>query len=325
MLRNFAYYTQAYLSYKLKKIKLNYPPIQVSIEPTNLCNFKCNFCNQSSPDHFNKRQAGKMDMVDYEIIIRRIKTECRNVKVISLTLDGEPTLHKDLPNMIERANNEGFFVRFSSNGSRIDRRFLEKTNNLSYLISIDFSLDKEGFEKHRGYKESWSTVYNNLRNILEYLSINSNLHLEIFENSAYYDGLDKARKNLKSMQEHFNKNKTPRLNYGLRTYHNILDGFSYGLSRGNYYGCFYPWVSLNIAWNGDVVTCCRDLDGEYILGNVIKSSIEEVWNGQKYLHLRQAVLKQNLGLIPSCRSCDLPYDTQRNKWSYVAQKVFRKW
>lgn len=323
MYNKFAKYTQIYLAYKLKKTTLHHLPVQISIEPTNICNFKCSFCNQSNPNHFKARQAGSIKIDDYEHILNRIKNECKDIKIISLTLDGEPVLHKDLAEMIKKTNQKGFFVRFSSNGSKIDHNFLERTKDLSYLISIDFSLDKDGFEKHRGNNGSWYLVDNNLKEIINYFNINKGLHLEIFENSAYYTGLNTALSNLKLMKEHYGK--MPRLTYGLRRYHKIINGDTQTFPNNKYYGCFYPWTSLTITWNGDVVTCCRDLDGKYILGNIFQSSIRDIWNGQKYLHLREAILKQNLQSIPSCRSCDLPYDNQRNRWDYVIQKIFRKW
>jgi radical SAM protein with 4Fe4S-binding SPASM domain len=323
MVKSLTPYIKVYMAKKLKQIKLRYQPIQVTIEPTNVCNFTCSFCNQNDPDHFSKRQAGRIDIQDYEIILDKIKNSCLNLRTLSLTLDGEPTLHKDFPEMIKKANEKGFFVRFSSNGTRIDRAFLEKTRNLSYLISVDFSIDKDGFEKYRGNNGSWSLVNKNLKMMVDYLSVNKNLYLEIFENSAYYDGLNKARANLKRMKECFGK--IPRLIYDLRRYHKLLNEQSHDASNNGYYGCYYPWTSLNVAWNGDVVTCCRDLDGKYNLGNILQSSIEEIWNGQKYLHLRDSILKQRLQSIPSCRSCDLPYDSQRNSWDYTIQKIFRKW
>jgi len=323
MVKSLAPYIKVYMAKKLKQIKLRYLPIQVTIEPTNVCNFTCSFCNQNDPDHFSKRQAGRIDIQDYEIILDKIKNSCLNLRALSLMLDGEPTLHKDFPKMIKKANEKGFFVRFSSNGTKIDRAFLEKTRNLSYLISVDFSVDKDGFEEFRGNNGSWSLVNKNLKMMVDYLNVNKNLYLEIFENSAYYDGLDKARANLKLMKERFGK--IPRLIYGLRRYHKILNDQSHDSSNNGYYGCYYPWTSLNITWNGDVVTCCRDLDGKYKLGNILQSSIGEIWNGQKYLHLRDSILKQRLQSIPSCRSCDLPYDSQRNTWDYTIQKIFRKW
>ncbi len=323
MAKSLTPYIKAYIAKKLKKRKLRYLPVQVAIEPTNICNFKCCFCNQNAPDHFSERQAGRIGIQDYEIILDKIKNSCLNLRVLSLTLDGEPTLHRDLPKLIEEANQKGFFVRFSSNGTKIDRAFLERTKNLSYLISVDFSIDTDGFEKYRGNNGNWSLVNKNLEDSVNFLSVNKNLYLEIYENSTYYSELSKTLSNLRILKKHLGK--FLRLTYDIRNYHEILDGHAKVYPNNNYHGCFYPWTSLNITWNGDVVTCCRDLDGKYNLGNILQSSIEEVWNGQKYLHLRDAILKQKLQSIPSCRSCDLPYDGRRNRWDYAIQKIFRKW
>lgn len=323
-MKRLVHYFQAYLAYFFKTKELNYFPVLISIEPTNQCNFKCKFCNQSSPNHFDERGAGMIDISNYETILGKIKLECPDVKIISLTLDGEPTLHKDLPTLIEKANMAGLFVVFSSNGTLINSNFLDNTKQLSYQISTDFSLDKDGFEKYRGYKGSWSVVNDNLKEIIKFMSFNKNLHLQITENSAYYNGMKKAADNLKLLQKHFGGNKSSRLTFALRNYHKIVDGGTYSASSKSYYGCYYPWTSLTITWNGDVVTCCRDLDGKYILGNVVKSSIREVWNGKEAIKLRQAVLDQKLESIPSCRSCDLPYDVEKNKLGYKLLKVFRR-
>ncbi len=108
-----------YSAFKRRKTHLPYSPIQVAIEPTNVCNFTCSFCNQNDPDHFSNRQAGRIDIQDYEIILDKIKNSCLNLKALSLTLDGEPTLHKDFPEMIKKANEKGFFVRFRSKVTRL--------------------------------------------------------------------------------------------------------------------------------------------------------------------------------------------------------------
>jgi radical SAM protein with 4Fe4S-binding SPASM domain len=162
-----------------------------------------------------------------------------------------------------------------------------------------------------------------LQEAVNFLSVNKNLYLDIYENSAYYSGLSNTLSNLRLLKKYFGK--FSRLTYDIRNYHKILDNRPHDSSNNSYYGCFYPWTSLNVTWNGDVVTCCRDLDGKYNLGNILQSSIGEVWNGQKYLHLRDVILNQELQSIPSCRTCDLPYDSQRNRWDYAVRKIFRKW
>ena len=41
-----------------------------------------------------------------------------------------------------------------------------------------------------------------------------------------------------------------------------------------------PLGEMVVSFNGDVVLCCNDMTQEEIVGNLKKSSIEEVWNGE---------------------------------------------
>lgn len=50
--------------------------------------------------------------------------------------------------------------------------------------------------------------------------------------------------------------------------------------------CPFPWRYLVVQWNGDVVPCCRDCDGEAVLGNVAHQTLREIWNGPAYAAFR---------------------------------------
>jgi radical SAM protein with 4Fe4S-binding SPASM domain len=52
--------------------------------------------------------------------------------------------------------------------------------------------------------------------------------------------------------------------------------------------CEYPWSSLTVMSNGDVVPCPQDYDCEMVMGNAAEQSLEEIWNGERYAALRRA-------------------------------------
>jgi len=58
--------------------------------------------------------------------------------------------------------------------------------------------------------------------------------------------------------------------------------------------CTRPWRLMYVQANGDVSPCCfapfTGIDGEPILGNVFQESLEEVWQGRKYIEFRRAFL-----------------------------------
>jgi radical SAM protein with 4Fe4S-binding SPASM domain len=67
--------------------------------------------------------------------------------------------------------------------------------------------------------------------------------------------------------------------------------------------CLLPWFSMYIVVNGDVRPCCSFADQEtLVLGNLLRQSFEEVWNGEKYRKLRQDSIDRKLGYTV-CRNC----------------------
>lgn len=65
-----------------------------------------------------------------------------------------------------------------------------------------------------------------------------------------------------------------------------------------------PWLyySITIQVDGNVVPCCRDPHGRYIVGNLLEQSLDEVWNGSELREFRQAVFSNQAG-VDICRLC----------------------
>jgi radical SAM protein with 4Fe4S-binding SPASM domain len=55
----------------------------------------------------------------------------------------------------------------------------------------------------------------------------------------------------------------------------------------NNYRCYYPWHSVSILSDGRVVPCCRDMNGDYVLGNLNEKSLQDIWNGTPIQNLRR--------------------------------------
>ena len=68
--------------------------------------------------------------------------------------------------------------------------------------------------------------------------------------------------------------------------------------------CSQPFEQFNVLWNGDVVLCCIDYngEGELVYDNVLDKSILEVFNNEKMQALRHEFLTN--GAIPKkCQVC----------------------
>ena len=84
--------------------------------------------------------------------------------------------------------------------------------------------------------------------------------------------------------------------------------------------CDKPWTSVTILWNGDVVPCCFDSNGDYVLGNIKTASLREIWNGTAAKELREAHAGDRTDDVKLCKDCtdregfcqgNLPYPLNR--------------
>jgi radical SAM protein with 4Fe4S-binding SPASM domain len=68
--------------------------------------------------------------------------------------------------------------------------------------------------------------------------------------------------------------------------------------------CDWPTRQFLVDGRGNVVKCCADgLNTDY-MGNVIRESVMNIWNGEKYKHVRKLLAEGRRAELPGCRECD---------------------
>jgi MoaA/NifB/PqqE/SkfB family radical SAM enzyme len=65
--------------------------------------------------------------------------------------------------------------------------------------------------------------------------------------------------------------------------------------------CVVPWCQFNVNYNGDVHFCADYPD--YILGNITKQSIKEIYNGDRANLFRKTLHECKGGMFPGCLRC----------------------
>ncbi len=131
------------------------------------------------------------------------------------------------------------------------------------------------------------------------------------------------------MKELFKDLNSPGVHFSKRIFHSMAGTVDLpragGLDHRRYRLCPYPWFNMNVTWQGEVVPCCRDLTPKTVLGNVFEvDSLWEIWNSPAYISLRKALIDRKPQQIAACRECELPYDTARWSFGYVADTVKRR-
>ncbi len=118
---------------------------RIYIEITNVCNLKCSFCP------LNERKPSYMTLEQFDVILDKIKGY---TDYIYLHVMGEPLMHPLIGEMIQLANNKGFFVQLTTNGYLI-----EKLRCVNDLRQINLSLQAYSVNYGKSIEDYLNTIF----------------------------------------------------------------------------------------------------------------------------------------------------------------------
>ena len=318
-----------------KREKILSWPVAVKIDITPLCNLKCTVCVHAHPNgnktlEKQKFHAGqKMPLAQYRRIIDEIKGKA---SAVSLYYLGDPFMHPDLDEMCSIARDADFTVHLSTNFSfslTDDRiRQIVKSGVTHLTVCVD-GLSQEKYQLTRvGGRIDW--VLSNVKRVCQYRSQYGQVYPKIeIQYIKYQHNMDE----LEDMQRVFKEMGVEQVTSFWGSLHNYIDWNpeNYAIhgpkKNKRIPQCLWPFFSMVIKYDGDVVPCCayrlgRVYTGEddhLVLGNVFKSSVREVWNSPEYHKLRRMVSNPEvISSEPSlketfCYGCPLIFDTEAYK------------
>lgn len=101
------------LIYGLQKISLiDYPDKICAVIFTQGCNFRCKFCYNPELVLNNNQQS----IIEQKEIFEFLKTRKKLIDGVCIT-GGEPTLHKDLPEFLDKIKRMEFLIKLDTNGT----------------------------------------------------------------------------------------------------------------------------------------------------------------------------------------------------------------
>jgi MoaA/NifB/PqqE/SkfB family radical SAM enzyme len=68
--------------------------------------------------------------------------------------------------------------------------------------------------------------------------------------------------------------------------------------------CRRPWYLFQIRYDGKVGLCCFDYDGNQVMGDLNRNSIEDIWNSQDFARVRLDFKSLNYQHHALCLRCD---------------------
>jgi MoaA/NifB/PqqE/SkfB family radical SAM enzyme len=268
-------------------------PQQIRLENTNVCNAACVMC----PRELQSRKRGYMKPE----LLDRILEQCRGHKISKFTIQGfgEPLLDKNFCSYVRKVKDALGCRTFTvSNGSIITP---ELANQLATC-----GLDKIKISFYGTNKREYEEIHTHLKyettrqGILNLVAAKRAHKSKIVIRVQYIGRLWKFVP--------FALQWMTKAHIGYNTLHNYGRGRLYNRLRG--YGGRCPMHRQNILqvlWNGDVVPCCYDFNGDMVLGNLYEQSIETIWQGRHYNHVRCADACCDYSDYPICQKCDKRY------------------
>jgi len=253
-------YARIFYNWQIQKNTiLDYVPEDISIELTNTCNFKCSFCPQSDPSHFDRVARSSLSPEQVDTLLSKLRKGGVKTNVIHWTLDGEPFINQSIDEICAVAIRNGFYkFIFSTNGYFCTpERVLKLPKNhpdVSYTFWVDYCADSELFERHRGTPNSWERVRTNILKILEHPQL-QHININLTDISSFkISDPNVLSQNLVALKQLFPE--SDRFNVTSRIFHNAT-GFVPGIlerkkdKNTKYNLCPYPWTSFVIASNGE--------------------------------------------------------------------------
>jgi radical SAM protein with 4Fe4S-binding SPASM domain len=156
-------------------------------------------------------------------------------------------------------------------------------NGLDYIKYSVESADDLRHKEVRGVQSNFSESYKNIVKLLD-IKAQRNLGTTIV--------ITMINLNKPWQQEEFNKVKEAFKGMDVYVYLKSQDQQWYEDNKQQTQSlhwiefCQFPWSSMTIKSNGELVECVEDFNNEIILGDAKTESLYDIWNGEKYNRFR---------------------------------------
>ncbi len=301
--------------------------LMVDFEITNRCPYKCFFCEGDVP---NVRRVSELSTQE----VFRIFEKLSNAEVFSVFLTGgEPFVRSDLPDLVRHCFDVGLEPCVSTNAFLLDEVKIERIYE-ARLKHLQISIQGPSFihESIVNKPGSYPVVMKNLKKVIEagidveVVCVGLKENLEHIPNLIrdvasvgvkYFRILRYVPAHRREMLEHIPpkklvENSVSKIQEVAKECNvDLLLSFCPGLIASSSYlfDGFHPVTStcpagkteFTILPNGDVYPCMEFKNkSEMYIGNILESSVAELWNHPKMMMLRNLTPADYTGICGQC-------------------------
>ncbi len=278
-------------------------PVLISIELTNWCNLKCNYCT----NHLKLRPRGVMEEEVFHKVIEGIKRlGVRRVRAVG---NGEATLHPRFAEYISRLGDATPYLQFLSNG-----QWKQPERMVSILLEAKIPLLEVSVEGMDAARYEGSSKGGNFERLLRNLRMlkterdrrgsNALINLRLMMRPS-----DRKReKAIKKFWQEYADTVMPQKLFVQKRVDNFDDLYMPQQIEDNTYPvCALPFNSMEVNWNGDVPLCYNSMvqyrPPGFMIGNLRTDSLDDLWAGDTLKQYRHAHHKRIKEMMPLCRGC----------------------
>jgi MoaA/NifB/PqqE/SkfB family radical SAM enzyme len=282
------------------------PPLRtVAVEVTNHCNLSCVMC----PNRRISRQRGFMAPEVFDRLARGLPAGALDEMVMFGV--GEPLLHPELPSLLRSAAARADRLALSTNAVALrGSHALAEQIMDSGINHLHVSADGYDAASYEAIRQGAS--FRDFLANLEILRTARNRRSPALPMILSYclvreHSLEEMARVLEAFAPYvdavffkpLNNQSHPDIAYrpsdevmGLRFF------------RKRPIPCPVLWMFPTVLWDGSVSACCRDHDGDFVVGDLSRQSLPEIWRGSALRRLRGDHLA---GRFPGrCRECSQP-------------------
>jgi len=285
---------------RLGKTVLRAYPYYYLIDICNVCNLRCPLC-PTGIDTLGRVQ-GVMRFEEYRQILDKVK---RHALVVSLYNHGEPFLNKDIFKIIEYTARNNIGTNVSSNfnwPTPIDPKDIVRSGLEYVTVSLD-GVTQESYQQYRVGGDI-DEVFENMKNLLaarkalrsktpfvewQFIVFKHNeQEIERARQLAAEWGVDLIRFVAPAVQPELMDDPSAYERWMPEDPLYLERTPTIAADRGYIYdrNCFYLYRSMAIHYGGGVTPCCFTHERKFDFGDILHSTVAEIWNNHHYRSAR---------------------------------------
>lgn len=294
-------------------VRVAHMPTFLSVEPANYCMLRCPAC----PVGMRHEQPQALQLS--EELLSLLLQECAPyAHTIIFYFQGEPLLHKHLPQLVSMAHRYRLYTIISTNGQLLDADYalrLVQAGINKVIVSID-GFTQQSYEAYRigGSCQKAMNALHCLRQAKQQLHTDTQIELQCLRLKSNEQEWDIARKHykewgadklvFKTAQFYDYEQGNPLMPTQERysRYRLGTDGH-YHLKRTLHNRCYRLWSGAVMTVEGNILPCCFDKTGNCSFGQLTPdTSLRTIWHSDKANAFRQRLLQQRKD-IDICQNC----------------------